>query len=147
MRADHVGREAEVQALGQSWRLSRWERGTWEAFLSWCRPRLPDPLEVAKKALAVFPAHMHDAIVRHAIDQASFAATSNSPQVQALLGSAEGTAHVLALLLKKHHPEADDDLAMLIAMEVGGDALKAAFETCAGRAPEGALPNGRAPAG
>lgn len=147
MRADHVGREAEVQALGQSWRLSRWDRGTWEDFLTWAKTRLPDPLDVAKRAMATLPAHLHDAIVRHALDQAALAVTSSSPGVQALLNSVDGTVRVLWLLLRKHHPDVDEDTALLIAAEAGHEALRDAFERCSGRVPPAAAPNAKAPAG
>lgn len=147
MQASHVGREAELTALGQSWRLARWERRTWDAFLDWARPRLPDPLEVARKALALFPQHLHEGIVRHAIDLSSRALASNSPQVQALLASAEGTAHVLWLLLRDNHPGVTEEQAWLVMAGAGDDALAAAFRRCQGRTPEAAAPNPPAPAG
>jgi hypothetical protein len=43
--ATHVGREATIQALGRTWRLSRWTRRVWMEWLDWLRSRLPNPIE------------------------------------------------------------------------------------------------------
>lgn len=45
MFAGHIGREAEITALGRTWTLCRWDRLIWREFLKWVKANSPDPLE------------------------------------------------------------------------------------------------------
>lgn len=49
--AAYRGRETETQALGKTWRLSRWTLNVLDEFNDWARTQLPDPLAVADKAV------------------------------------------------------------------------------------------------
>lgn len=144
--AEHVGRDSEIVALGQKWKVGRWTRRVWNDFLEWAKPRIADPLDVAEKALAKFPAHLHEVIVRHAIDRSQMHLTAGSTEVQSLLGTVEGSVYLLYLLLKDSHPGVTEDMAFDIATEVGGERMRKAFDVAAGKVPAVVQGNEAAPA-
>lgn len=45
----HVGREVEIEALGRTWKVGRWDRKVWIDFADWARTMLPDPIEAMTK--------------------------------------------------------------------------------------------------
>jgi hypothetical protein len=143
--ASHVGREAEIVALGRTWRASRWTRAVWADFLAWAKGRIPDPLDILLSSLDRIPEHLQDAAVRYAIDKSSEHLSVASPVVMRCLDSVEGTAHLLYLLLKPNHPGLTEDEAFEIALAAPEQA-KAAFDRASGRFVEGPAKNGEGPA-
>lgn len=135
MDTTHIGKEQTVQALGQTWRLQRWSRAVWGEFLAWARTQLPDPLEVARRAMELWGKEHHQAIGQDALDRANSAISIGSKAVNELLESPEGACYLLFLLVKKHHPDVTQDQAMDILMEVGLEAMKKKFDGASGQAP------------
>lgn len=144
--AAHVGREAEFTALGRGWRASRATRDAWDRFLGWAKPRIPDPLEVGKKALALFPEAQHAGIVRLAMEKAGEYLSIGSPEVMRCLGSMEGMAFMLYVLLRPNHPGITEDEAFDIVMDLGAQKFKETLEAAGGKVPAGAEGKGPAPA-
>lgn len=143
--ASHIGREAEFQALGRTWRAGRATRAVWDAFLAWARPRIPDPLEVGRKALALYPEGQHAAIVRLAMEEAQAYLSIGSPQVMRALGSLEGMGHMLWLLLRPNHPGITEDEAFDIVMDLGLEKFRQTLEATGGKVPAAAEGKGQAP--
>jgi hypothetical protein len=145
MIATHVGREQVVEALGRQWKVGRWTRRVWADFLAWAKPLVPDPLKVAKRALAEFDPAFHAAIVERAVELSGEYLSVGSPQVGRLLDSVEGTVHVLWLLLKDGNPGVTEDDAFDLAAALGPVGLRAVLDASAGRVPPGAEGNAGAP--
>ncbi len=143
-QATHVGRETELKdAGGRVWHTARWTRAVWTDLLEWARPRIPDPFTVAEKAMARFPAAHHPAIVAQAVQLSGEYLSIGSPQVAACLGSVEGMAYLMYLLLRPNHTGVTEDEAFDVLLAVGIDEANRAFKRASGKAaPEG---NGSAP--
>src|SRR5262245_43027442 len=109
MAAEHIGREQEIQALGRTWRLSRFTRALWAQFLEWARKVIPNPLDVIKPHLKDFTVEQQNLLVEKAGERALNHLQENGKDTQALLNSADGAAYLLYLLLQQHHPEATLD--------------------------------------
>lgn len=163
------GRETEAKALGQTWRFSRWTLNVLDEFLDWARTQLPDPLEVAEKAifrlqrearrireskeyddgekqfLLSTNAQQQSLWADKAMDEATSYLGMGSPQFQSLLNSARGAARLAMLLLRKHHPDIDEETAFAIASEVGDD-MQRIMSITAGKASPESLGNSEAPA-
>jgi hypothetical protein len=184
----HLGREQQIQAFGESFTLSRWDRAVWWQLLDWCRAMIPDPLAaveptilrlaseqarlaaIAPPPLLMLPgaatvkppdeaqvakarqAQQEAQIIEHrasqllsaALDKRLYFLSVNSPEVQALINSFEGSTKVLGLLLTKHHADlAEDDHFEIMRSQTGLDTI---FDTALGRAPGPAKGNALAPA-
>lgn len=144
--SEHVGRESSLPALGKTWRVGRWTRAIWDGFVEWAKPRIKDPLEVAQKHLDRFPPGLQSIMVQHALELSSGHLALNGGPVQGLLATLDGSAYLLYLLLKQHHPEMTEDLAFEIAMDVDEKELKRVFDRSAGKVPPSAQGNASAPA-
>lgn len=132
MLATHVGREQTIEACGRVWRVSRWTRAVWAEWLAWARSVLPDPVEVALKHLDTIPPDLRDSWVRMALDRKLTFLSLGSPEVRTLLTSLEGTVRVLWILLKKYQPDATEDDAFDVAMELGQAELDALVKRVSG---------------
>lgn len=42
--ANHIGSEEIMTALGRDWKLSRWDRKIWKAWIKWAKGEFPDPV-------------------------------------------------------------------------------------------------------
>lgn len=144
--ANHVGRANTIHALGTEWTVGRWTRGVWAALLEWAKPRIPDPLDVGKKAMAIFPEAHHAAIVRHAVDAAEMYIGIDSPHVGRCLDDILGTAQILYQLLKPAHPNVTEDEAFDVMVSAGPKAVKDALAISSGKTPPAAEGKGSAPA-
>jgi len=129
----HIGREQVVEALGRRWKLARWDRGVWKDLLEWARPQVPDPIEAISKHLDKLPPE----VAKYAVDAALKAKRAflsiNSPEVQTVLGSLEGISKALYLLLLPHQPNATEDDAYAILMEVGPEEMQKRLAVALGR--------------
>ncbi len=116
---EHVGREQTVEALGRTWKFGRWDRGVWADLFKFARQVLPNPVEVAFQAIEHLPAEptnpalraAMEAVVSKALDKAASYISVASPEMRSLLASVEGNAHLVWLLVRKHHPEVTEDEA------------------------------------
>ena len=57
----YIGREVEIQALGRTWKVSRWDRIIWDDFAIWARTKLPDP--VAEMTKHIDKLALKDAVI------------------------------------------------------------------------------------
>lgn len=136
---NHIGRETVIEALGKTWTLARYTRKILSDLLAWALARLPDPIEQAKKDIVGFPLEIQKDIVASAVERKK-ARGLNDPEVQEQIGSLDGVAETLYLLLKPAHPDVTRDLAGDILDEVMGsaggmDRLHRAIERCSGKVP------------
>jgi hypothetical protein len=146
MLARHVGREQDItDAAGRRWRLGRWTRSVWASILAWARPLVPDPFDVAKKALAAFPEHLHAGIVDDAVERASIPYGIGHPGVQQAVSSIEGTAFVVQQLLLAAHPDATLDDAFDLAADMGFKETNRRLKIASGETPPDPAGNGAAP--
>lgn len=146
MIASHVGRETDFEALGRTWRASRWTRRTWAEFLEWARPRIPDPMEVLLRVLPRLPAEDRADAVRYAIDRGGEYLSVGSYEVLRALSSVEGMNYLFYLLLRPAHPEMTEDMAFEIAASLPEGGLKNIFDRAQGKMPRAAEGNAPAPA-
>lgn len=173
--APHVGREATLTALGQTWTASRWDLQVWDDFLAWARTALPDPMDVAiaacertaarERALSERLADTKDKAeakrlqgqisdlqaiqtqtMKLGMDKGSSYLAVNSPEVRSLVSSARGSAHALWLLLRKHHPDVTEEVALEIIQQAEPEAINRLWTLVQGRAPEETAKNASAPA-
>jgi len=146
-QAPHVGRETELEGEdGRRWRTSRWTRGVWDALLEWARPRIPDPLSVAEKAIKMLPERLHAGIVAQAVQMSSEYLSIGSTEVQRCIASVEGRAHLMYLLIRPTHPDVTPEDAFDLLLHVGPEKSKQAFDRASGLTPKGAEKNAPAPA-
>lgn len=147
--ADHIGRPAAFEALGQTWILSRWTRAVWSKFIDYAKTVLPDPREEAKAILAVIPESdtaTRVQIVKEALETARRQFQVGSPELTSLLGTPDGTAELLRLLLEPNHPGVTLDTCYAIAMS-GPEGLRRAIEQAAGQTPGKGVSPGETEAG
>lgn len=135
----HVGREQIVEALGQTWTLSRWDRSVWAAFLEWAKTQLPDPAKEAAEFLKLLEPNdeiSRRAVVSQALRDRTDYLSVTSPRVAMLLDSVEGTTYLVYLLLKPKHPEVTADLAYEVVVTVGKEAMSELLKKCSGVIPK-----------
>jgi len=140
MLAEHVGREQTVKALGKEWKLARWTRAVWRELLEWARPQVPDPIDVAERLMKRLPPEQHAGVLAAALQMGCEPVHIGTPAVLALVNGMEGTAKLVSLLLKPSHPEATEDLAWDIILDVGLEMMAEIKRKAEGkppRAPEG----------
>lgn len=159
--ASFRGRETETTLNGRTWKFSRWTLNVLDDFCNWAAKQLPDPLEVAEKAVLRLQRFIKattdnpalDEVekeflvqsYREQIDRTSELAMSkasgflaiNSPEMQSLLNNPRGTAHLLLLLLKAHHPDATEEDAFRLAVEIPEAEMKRIMVTTMGKSPPG----------
>lgn len=151
--ASHLGREQEVEALGRTWKLARWDRGVWWRILEWARGKVPDPLEAATPILERMAARQSkltvdarskppaesvplleeatimerraEQLLRMSLDKRMVYLSVNAPEIQALMDSLEGSTRVLWELLKVAQPDVTDDDAYGILQTLTGSATAA----------------------
>ena len=132
----HIGREQVFEALGKSWRLSRWERRVWWELLDWARSKIPDPVETINKHLEKMP----EKAVKHAVEAALNASRTflsiTSPEVQAMLQSMEGMVKTMYLLLLEHQKDVTEDEAYAIVMGFGAEEIQRRFGVALGRSTD-----------
>lgn len=137
--AAHLGREQEVEALGQMWKLARWDRAIWWRLLAWARSQVPDPLEAAATIIermagrqsklqveargkppaesvplleeATILERRSEQLLRIALDKRMAYLSVNAPEIQALIDSLEGSTRILWELLRPAHPAVTEDEA------------------------------------
>lgn len=137
--ADHVGRPQQVEALGQTWTLGRWDRPVWAAFLDWASAKIPDPKKQAAELLAMIPKDdtaCRVAVVEKALAESLEYLNESSPRVHQALDSLMGTAQLIYLLAKGNHPTMTEDLAYDIVVSAGKEQLQAKVKLCAGIPPQ-----------
>ena len=147
MRGTFHGKQAELQALGQTWRLSRFEMDSvLDAFTDWARKQLPDPLEVARVQIEKMAREeiglarnasgtpvekqeredriaalklQQERILESAMTRATSYLAWQGAEMKTIRESHRGAAQLLYLLLRKHHPEIGTDTALNILMDLG----------------------------
>ncbi|MBY0523426.1 MAG: hypothetical protein K2R98_08500 [Gemmataceae bacterium] len=164
--ASYRGRETETQALGTTWRFARWTVNVLDDFTAWAKTQLPDPIDVAQAKVDELAAAEFDLLQRKdmpepelkkrlfvnrqaqerlskiAMEKACSYLAFTAPEFQSLLNSSRGSAQLLQLLLRKHHPNVTADEAFNIATAVEKKELERIFAVTAGKSP----PSGNSPA-
>ena len=165
--AEHVGREQTVEALGRTWKVSRWTRNTWDEYTAWAASKLPDPLAVVEESLERMMARaeaahrrglserakdsppppafaisaqwkeMAERLLQTAFDQSTCYLAVNSPQMMSILNSPGGGVHMLWLLLREHQPGVTEDEAHDLHTALSGEAMGELFAVAQGRVPAG----------
>ena len=155
------GRECEAEALGQRWRFGRWTLRVLDDWTEWARTQLPNPIDEAAAAIERMEADeekrkitdpkllarrnkIKDELVTAAIRQASSYLAFSAPEVQSLLNSPRGGAHLVRELLKGNHPDITEEKAFDLAQAMGMEEMERVMLTTSGKAPPGG--NGQAPA-
>ncbi len=134
--AEHVGRAQTItDAEGRKWHLSRWTRSVWAKMLEWARPRIPDPLEVAKRMMAMLPEEQQERVLSAALPMGCEPLHIGSRSVTIMVDSLEGTAHLTWLLMLDAHPDASEDLAFDIVLGIGLEALRKTLKKTEGEPP------------
>ncbi len=158
--AAHVGKETEFESLGKTWRAQRFERGSChDAFVEWARTKLPDPRVTARKEIeelalasleiserqdlkpaqkqALLAANLrqqHHA-AEYSLDMQNDWLAIESPQVRKMIGTDEGGVQIMRIMLTKHHPDIDEEMAAAIVEELGPVKLSEILERVSGTVP------------
>lgn len=90
--ASHVGQEQTVQALGQTWKLSRLTRGVWRQFFAWARTILPDPQAEAHKHISRLAKEEYQ--IRRVHSAVNTPEEHRTPEQRALLALAENADYL-----------------------------------------------------
>lgn len=164
------GRPVTLQALGQTWTFARWEIDKLDAWTDWARRHLPDPLvkvteqiermmtqeeertaaartDAEKQALQVWLARRNrikDELVNAAVKQAGCYLDFLSSEVQSLLRSLRGLAHLTLLLLRDAHPNVTEEQAFALVAELGQVRIQEVLSATMGYAPPASSPEGNA---
>jgi len=158
-QATFRGREATFEALGRTWRASRFDVDVIDDFTAWAGTVLPDPLEKSaaqverlcareyavtqdktlsddEKQRQLFFLRQHqDRLTRLALERASSYLALNSPEVVSLRKHPRGGAQLLHLLLVKHQPDVTLDECFRIMLEIDSDELCRVLAVTMGKAP------------
>ncbi len=166
--ASFRGRETTTEALGRTWKVSRWSLDRMDDFRDWAATQLPDPLEIAEKALLrhqrqawqigndkslpdeerafLLAANQErqERLARLAMEQATGYLSFLSPQVRTLLFDPRGSARLFLTLLREHQPEVTEEQAYQIGEAVGSKEQERIMAVTMGKGAGGG--NGEAPA-
>jgi len=92
---------------------------------AWVNAQLPDPVAIARRLAEGFPPEVQSEVLREAYRDAresKRSAALGTLEADAILGTTDGLAEVLALGLRKHQPEmARGDVAKLLDVLAPGD--------------------------
>ena len=91
--------------------------------------------ETGRPAVLMLPKYkqMAEYIVDKALEKAASYLSFNSPEMRSLINSAPGSAQVLFLLLKPHHPEISESQAFDLMQQMSPADIQEVFEVTAGR--------------
>lgn len=108
----------DAEILREILRKDQEEQARYEAALALCKTpedtaRVPRPILLAGKYI-----QQSDVMGRRALDKASSYLSFNSPEMNSLIGSVVGSGHLMYLLLKKHHPDVDEDTAFDVSTQL-----------------------------
>jgi hypothetical protein len=132
----NTGSETTVQALGQSWTISKLHllKVTRE-FCLWVRDRLPDPIgDIGEKYFNLLPPEEQTARVKAAesIKRQLKCFTLGCDLAREYMTTEEGAAKFLQLLLLHHHPDMTVEKAFEIAMDAGEGVIQQALSRAQG---------------
>lgn len=142
----HLGREVTVKALGREWTLSRASLGLVRAFRDWVKGREADPPGylggLPEEYFRLLPKEEQLERVKRAesVNKQLRGFTLGCPLAKEHLGTEEGAAAFLRLLLLEHHPDVTDEIAFAVAVEAG-EQLQGAFQEANGKLPGGGAGN------
>lgn len=141
----NFGKETTVQAHGRSWKLARLDLGVIRGFRDWVREQLGDYGAVAERFIDKLPADKAMQLVKDVseVEKQLRGFTLQCPIAQQYLATESGAAKLVHLLLVKHQPEATEDDAFAIVVELGQEELRKKLEEAKGEVPGG---NAGAPA-
>ena len=158
------GRMCEAEVLGQRWKFARWTWRIIDLWTEWAQEQLPNPITKAIAAIEHMDKEelerkitdprvlasrnkIKDELVNAAMKQAGNYLGFTSAEVQALINSPRGAAHLVVLLLIENHPDITDEKALDIITALGPEQFERILITTAGRSPPGRQGNGSAPVG
>jgi hypothetical protein len=116
-----LGKEHVVEALGQKWTFGRLSLAVIRAFRDWIEQQLPDPMAMGEKFFNLLPPDEQLARVKAAesTKQQLKCFTLKSDLAKEYMGTEQGAAKLVQLLLQKHHPDVSEDDAFLILQDIG----------------------------
>lgn len=157
--ASYHGRETTTQALGRTWRFSRWSLTILDTWTEWAAEQLPDPLDVAmpkvealanqeydvlqrenmreedRKRKLHFLRSQQERISRLAMEQATSYLAFNSQAVQSLMRHPRGGAQLLLLLLREHQPNVTLEDAFALANTISEEEKDRIMAVTQGKMP------------
>src|ERR671925_207863 len=125
----HIGKEGEIFALGQTWKLGRFDVSVWDELLEWFKRRLPDPFAGLQTLAVCIPKDAppdHPVLVafNRAFSEAQRKAATiysiDAPEFhEAIDNTLDGKVERFRLLLKRNHPDITRQQALEILQELG----------------------------
>ncbi len=107
-----IARESTITLNGKEYRLAKATTNRLDEFVEWCKTKLPNPIKLAGELIGSFPAEHRELLVRVAMEEGSSPLSINSPRVQALASTPDGSVRLFHILIKPNHPEVTlDELA------------------------------------
>jgi hypothetical protein len=135
----NLGREATVEALGQTWRVARQELALFSKFIDWVKEQVGDPFSAAEKYMDRASPAVAALLVRDAKEEADALAKRDwgSRVVQRYAQSTSGRVRLFLLQLQVNHPDATEQQAVDILAEIGQQEAARVHRETAGEAPPG----------
>lgn len=96
----------KVIKLGdKEYRLADIDVAASKKLLEWAKPRLTDPVQFILKELASLPEHLKAEVLKEHLAMKRQPVTLDSPDMQALLRTPEGSEFVVMLMWQTNNPE------------------------------------------
>lgn len=115
---NYIGKETTIKVGDKEYKLSRLSRSIMREFVEWAKTLLPDPLEAALDAVKQLSGHLElqQLLVKEALNERKSYLDFRSPEIQELLDTFDGQVKMVQLLLKKNHPNLNEDDCFDIAL-------------------------------
>lgn len=137
---NHIGIESTITIGGKNYKLSRFTRENWRAFLKFCRQVLPDPIEIASRNIDRLPTELANRLLDKAYEDSKVFLSIGSPGVLDVMNSLEGLAYLFWLLLREFQPDMTEeqaaDLCFAYVQEHGQEALDSRIAEASGIMPD-----------
>jgi hypothetical protein len=113
-----TGQEQSIEVNGKTYILSRLTRAIMSEFVQWAKSQLPNVLDVISERIDKFPKDLQELMVKEAVKNSRMQLDFYSDEIQLLMNSPDGLTKMTELLLRKHHPDIQEDEAWEVAMQI-----------------------------
>lgn len=100
-----TGAPGTVSLNGETYLVSQPTVATFMTVRQWIRKRLKSPLEAVAPHIKHLPPELQAEVIKHAVSRQESGSELTDDRLQAEISTPEGTAFLLWLLARPHHPE------------------------------------------
>ena len=101
----HLGKEVTLKIGGRNYTFSRLERKHHIEWMDYANKKLGCPLAQAKRDMEGLPPALQEVVLRDALERKKLRSNPECEDYQVYMRTWDGAMKLMALLLKKHHPD------------------------------------------